>query len=178
MLATLESWNTRRRVKRIKAIDDRSLSCQTKGIKHEPCLKAVPVEHSSKRKPDLSAWKEALRSPECLCMVPPLLVLLQLVLHWDKDTENKRTAVSIKNTSVSQYPSAPLAPRYTQHAWLMARVPLASFTWHQDFLSKPAFEQKRQNSPHACQSLSPWHLQSETLSVEWSWQLMCDMLNC
>lgn len=155
VLATLEHCNTRRHVKRFKAIDTRSLSCQTKGIKHEPWLEAVPVEHSTKRnlichletKPwghlSASAWLHL-----CSCYFSRL--------RTEAKTENKRTAVSVKNTSVTQYPSAPLAPRYTQHTWLMAHVPHASFTWHQDFRLKPAFEQKWKNCPHACQSLSPY----------------------
>lgn len=75
--------------------------------------------------------------------------------YWDKDAENKGTTVSMRKISVTQYSSAPLAPRDTQHTWLTAQVPQASFTWHQDFLSKAAFQpKKKKDSPHACQSVS------------------------
>lgn len=88
----------------IKGFTADSLSCQTKRIKHGPWLKAVAVEHSRR---ETFVWKGALRLPECFCLFIRLLKLLQPVLYWgrDKETEDKKTAVSNSIISVSHVPS-------------------------------------------------------------------------
>lgn len=77
-----------------------------KGLNTAPDLKLwqwnIPGE-----KRDKFVWKGALRLPECFCLFIRLLKLLQPVLYWgrDKETEDKKTAVSNSIISVSQVPS-------------------------------------------------------------------------
>lgn len=164
VLAALDSQDTRRSIKGIKSTDARSLSYK--------CHQTQALNESSAsgtfqgRKPDQlekKIWGHLSSSA--------WFHLYSCYFGWFC-TKAARTpeVVSVKNTSVTQFTSP--APGHTQHTWLMAPVPHASFAWHQGFLWKLAFEQE-QKKPHVCHNPPRGrHLKSETLSVEWQLRYM------
>lgn len=162
VLVALDSQDTQRCAKGIKAIDARSLSCKCDQTRALNDASGTFQRRKLIRQLEKKLWGHLSASA--------WFHLYSRYFGWFC-TKAARTpeVVSIKNTSVT----SPV-PGHARHTWLMAPVPRASFAWHQGFLSNLVFEQE-QKKPHVCHNPSRGrHLKSETLSAEW--QLRYDMM--
>lgn len=136
-----------------------------KAIQHELRVKAVPVEYSSKGnligRLETKLWGH-------LCLVPPLLVLLQPVLQRQRHREQVNCCVNQELLCDSVYFSGPRT-HLTDGSFASHFIPDAKFSFQ-----NLHFNRKKQKVSH--NPSRGWHLKLETLSVEW--QLRYDILKC